>query len=95
MEAEDLTPYLSPDTSWIAPCAKRMGWDALTAYYDRVMLRLLLMERGEELHVTREVRPDNRPLFLRCACLAIGELQRIDPWSTYYIEDRGTLILKK
>lgn len=92
---EDLTPYLSPDTSWIAPYAERMGWDALAAYYDRVMLRLLRMEPGEELRVDGEVRPANRPLFLRCACLAIGELRRIDPWSTYDIEDRGKLILKR
>ena len=91
----DLTPYLTCSTSWIAPCAERMGWDALAAYYDRVFLLLLQMERGEELHVAREVRPANRPLFLRCACLAIGELRRIEPWSTYYIEDRGRLILKR
>lgn len=91
----DLTPYLTCSTSWIAPCAERMGWDALAAYYDRVFLLLLQMPAGSHLAVTDVVRPDNYGLFLRCACLAIGELRHVDPWATYDIEDRGTLILKR
>lgn len=91
----DLTPYLTGSTDWIAPCAESMGWDALAAYYDRVFMLLLRMPEGSHLAVTDIVRPDNYELFLHCACLAIGELRRIEPWSTYDIEDRGKLILKR
>ena len=91
----DLTPYLTGSTSWIAPCAESMGWDALTAYYDRVFLLLLRMPAGSHLVVTDVVRPDNYGLFLHCAILAIGELQHVDPWATYDIEDKGRLILKR
>ena len=90
----DLTPYLTDSNDWITPCAEQMGWDALAAYYNRVFLRLLRMHKGSHLVVTDIVRPDNYKLFLHCVCTAIRELENIGEGS-YYIEDRGKLILKR
>lgn len=90
----DLTPYLTDSNDWIAPCAESMGWDSLAAYYNRVFLRLLQMPAGSHLVVTDIVRPDNYELFLHCACTAIRELEHMGE-GTYYIEDRGKLILKR
>ena len=90
----DLTPYLTDSNDWIAPCAESMGWDALAAYYNRVFLRLLQMPKGGHLVVTKIVSPDNYKLFLHCVCTAIRELEHMGE-DSYYIEDKGKLILKR
>ena len=90
----DLTPYLTAGNDWITPCAEQMGWGALAAYYNRVFLRLLRMPKDSHLRVTDIVRPDNYELFLHCVCAAIRELEGMGE-GTYYIEDRGRLILKR
>ena len=48
---------------------------------------------GEELHVAREVRPENYDLFLKCACTAIRELPFLF-FGSWHIEQRGTVILR-
>ncbi len=89
----DLTQHLPQDDLWMDDYAARLGWEALCAYYDRVFRRLVLMQPGEELHVAREVRPENYDLFLKCACAALRELHSLDIYD-WHIEQRGTVILR-
>jgi len=60
----DLTQHLPQDDLWMDDYAATMGWEALRGYYDRVFLRLMQMCPGEELHVAREVRPENYDLCI-------------------------------
>lgn len=90
----NLTPYLTDSNDWITPFAERIGWDNLSAYYNRVFLRLMQIPRDGHLRVTDIVCPDNYRLFMHCACTAIRELEHMG-LGTYYIEDRGQLILKR
>lgn len=89
----DLTQHLPQDDLWMDDYAATMGWEALCGYYDRVFLRLMQMCPGEELHVAREVRPENYDLFLKCACTALRELHSLDIYD-WHIEQRGTVILR-
>ena len=89
----DLTIYLTEDDAWIVPYAGRMGWETLTAYYERVFLYLLEMPAGSQVRVTDIVHPDRYRLFLHCACTAIREIQGMG-LGTVYIEEDATLILK-
>jgi hypothetical protein len=89
----DLTQHLPQDDLWMDDYAATMGWEALRGYYDRVFLRLMQMCPGEELHVAREVRPENYDLFLKCACAALRELHSLDIYD-WHIEQRGTVILR-
>lgn len=89
----DLTQHLPQDDLWMDDYAATMGWEALCGYYDRVFLRLMQMCPGEELHVAREVRPENYDLFLKCACAALRELHSLDIYD-WHIEQRGTVILR-
>lgn len=89
----DLTQHLPQDDLWMDDYAATMGWEALRGYYDRVFRRLLQMQPGEELHVAREVRPENYDLFLKCACAALRELHSLDIYD-WHIEQRGTVILR-
>ena len=89
----DLTQHLPQDDLWMDEYAATMGWEALCGYYDRVFLRLMQMCPGEELHVAREVRPENYDLFLKCACTAIRELPFLF-FGAWHIEQRGTVILR-
>lgn len=89
----DLTQHLPQDDLWMDDYAATMGWEALRGYYDRVFLRMMQMCPGEELHVAREVRPENYDLFLKCACAALRELQSLDIYD-WHIEQRGTVILR-
>ena len=87
----DLTQYLPCNDLWINGYAARMGWQELCRYYDRVFLRLMQMQPDEELHVEREVRPENYDLFLKCACTAIRELHGLGMQS-WQVEQRSTVI---
>ena len=87
----DLTRHLPQDDQWADDYAARLGWEEVCRYYNRVFLRLLGMQPGEELHVLQEVRPDNYDLFLKCACTAIRELHGLGLWA-WHVEQRGTLI---
>ena len=89
----DLTQHLPQDDLWMDDYAATMGWEALCGYYDRVFRRLLQMQPGEDLHVAREVRPENYDLFLKCACAALRELHSLDIYD-WHIEQRGTVILR-
>lgn len=89
----DLTQHLPQDDLWMDDYAATMGWEALRGYYNRVFLRLMQMCPGEELHVAREVRPENYDLFLKCACAALRELHSLDIYD-WHIEQRGTVILR-
>lgn len=89
----DLTQHLPQDDLWMDDYAATMGWEALCGYYDRVFLRLMQMCPGEELHMAREVRPENYDLFLKCACAAMRELHSLDIYD-WHIELRGTVILR-
>lgn len=89
----DLTQHLPQDDLWMDDYAATMGWEALRGYYDRVFLRLMQMCPGEELHVAREVRPENYDLFLKCVCAALRELHSLDIYD-WHIEQRGTVILR-
>lgn len=89
----DLTQHLPQDDLWMDDYAATMGWEALRGYYDRVFLRLMQMCPGEELHVAREVRPENYDLFLKCACAALRELHSLEIYD-WHIEQRGTVILR-
>lgn len=89
----DLTQHLPQDDLWMDDYAATMSWEALRGYYDRVFRRLLQMQPGEELHVAREVRPENYDLFLKCACAALRELHSLDIYD-WHIEQRGTVILR-
>lgn len=89
----DLTQHLPQDDLWMDDYAATMGWEALCGYYDRVFLRLMQMCPGEELHVAREVRPENYDLFLKCACAALRELRSLEIYD-WHIEQRGTVILR-
>ena len=89
----DLTQHLPQDDLWMDEYAATMGWEALCGYYDRVFRRLLRMQPGEDLHVAREVRPENYDLFLKCTCAALRELHSLDIYD-WHIEQRGTVILR-
>ena len=89
----DLTQHLPQDDLWMDDYAATMGWEALRGYYNRVFRRLMQMQPGEELHVAREVRPENYDLFLKCACAALRELHSLDIYD-WHIEQRGTVILR-
>lgn len=47
----DLTQHLPQDDHWMDDYAARLGWDTVCHYYNRVFVRLLMMQPGEELHV--------------------------------------------
>lgn len=89
----DLTQHLPQDDHWMDDYAARLGWDTVCHYYNRVFVRLLMMQPGEELHVAEVVKPDNYDLFLKCACTAIRELNLLEPYA-WSVEQRGTIILK-
>lgn len=89
----DLTSHLPQDDRWVLGYAASLGWEELCRYYDRVFLRLLRMQSGEEMHILREVSPGNYDLFLKCACTAIRELHALGLCS-WHVEQRGTLILR-
>lgn len=90
----DLTHHIPVDQAWIQEYARRIGWDALTAYYDRVFLMLLSLPAGAEFKILDKVNPEHYDLFIKCVVAAMPEVARATCFDkSYYIEQQATVIL--
>lgn len=93
--AMNLLQYF-PDNNqtWIQPYADSIGWDKLVAYYDKIWLMLYNMQRGHIFRVLEEVSPNNYDLFMKCVYTILCEFDTYGIYS-YYIEEQGTVILRR
>ena len=76
--------------------AEEFGWDALTAYYDRVFLLIWELQPGCQIIITDMVKPDNYEIFVKCASTAIDEINHLGcPYHTgYYFNETATVIFR-
>ena len=83
----DLLQYLPDDSrSWIQSYIELVGMERLTEYYDKVFIELYEMLPGESFRVLEKVSPENY------SCLCEFDLYDI---CSYYIEEQGTVILRR
>lgn len=90
----NLLQHISDDNAWMRRYADSIGWDELAKYYDKVWLMLYDMRPGYVFRVLDEVHPKNYDLFMKCVGAAIEELDAYGIHS-YYIEEQGTVILRR
>lgn len=91
----DLLQYLPNDNqSWIPPYVDSMGMDQLAQYYDKVFITLYEMQPGDSFRVTEKVAPVNYDLFMKCVYSVLCEFDTYGIHS-YYIEEQGTVILRR
>ena len=91
----DLLQYLPDDSrSWIQSYIELVGMDRLTEYYDKVFIELYEMLPGESFRVLEKVSPENYGLFMKCVYSCLCEFDLYDICS-YYIEEQGTVILRR
>lgn len=94
INAVDLFKHIPDNNDWIQAYAQSMGWDKLTAYYDKVWLMLYEMQPGHTFRVLEEVKPDNYDLFIKCVVAALEEFRSYGI-GNYHIEEQGTVILRR
>lgn len=91
----NLLHHLPDDSqSWIAAYEKQMGMDRLVKYYDKVFIMLYEMQPGESFRITEKVAPANYDLFMKCVYSVLCEFGKYGVGS-YYIEEQGTVILRR
>ncbi len=90
----NMLQYMPENNAWMKRYADCMGWDELAKYYDKVWLMLYDMRPGHTFRVLDEVHPKNYDLFMKCVDTALEELNAYGIHS-YYIEEQGTVILRR
>lgn len=91
----DLLQYLPDDNqSWIPSFIESIGIEKLTEYYDKVFIRLYNLQPGESFRILEKVRPENYDLFMKCVYSCLCEFDAYGIHS-YYIEEQGTVILRR
>lgn len=91
----NLLHHLTNDNqSWIPAYEEQMGIGRLAKYYDKVFIMLYEMQPGESFQVTEKVSPENYDLFMKCVYSVLCELSKYGIGS-YYIEEQGTVILRR
>lgn len=94
-KAMDLLQYFPKNNQeWIQDYVDSMGWIKLMAYYSKVWLMLYNLQPGHTFRVLEEVIPDNYDLFMKCVYTILCEFDTYGI-SSYYIEEQGTVILRR
>lgn len=68
--------------------------DGLARYYDKVFIMLYEMQPGESFRIIEKVSPENYALFMKCVYSVLFEFDKYAVGS-YYIEEQGTVILRR
>lgn len=61
------------DWSWVELYQRRMGNEAFREYRDNVYRKLMAMQPKSSFDIEKNVREDNRDIFIKLCCLFMNE----------------------
>lgn len=86
--AQDLACYrLDSSTEWIDQYVKKIGFDGIYEYQEKVYSALKKLGKGRHYNIEKDVAADKQELFIKLACMYFrhdGELYFEDDFSKIY-----------